>query len=124
MWLIVWTVAAAVTRFVPFSALPGQLAAGTPTPVQVGSRIAVELATTPPEVVTFQTPTTRWAVPFRLAPLFVRAVNVHEPAGIVTPPLPSTIQPLLFGVAEGAAASVGGAVTTVVAGAIPGEKST
>src|SRR5712691_2314048 len=118
---IVWTLAAAVTMFVPFSALVGQ-PAGVPTPVQFGARMAVELATAPPEVVTFQTPTTRWATPFGLE-FFVRTWNVQVPAGNVTPPAPSTSQPLLSGVAEGDAVSVGGVIAPVVAGATPGEKS-
>ena len=102
-----------MTRFVLLSA-----------PAEVGSRTAAEPVTTPPEVVTFQTPTTRWATPFGFE-LFVRTWNVQVPAGIVTLPAASTIQPLLLGVAEGEAASVGGVrfVDAAGAGSTPGEKS-
>src|SRR2546425_11593666 len=111
----VWTVPANVSRFMLPSA-----------PAVVGSRIAVELAITFPEVVTFQTPTTRCAA--AVVPLvepFVRTWNVQLPAGIVTLPAPSTIQPLLFGVDVSEAASVGGVrlVELPGAGSIPGEES-
>jgi len=66
----------------------------------------------PPEVVTFQTPATRWMVPPVEVPLAsVWTLKVHVPAGMTVsvgaaaPPL-STIQPLPSGVVLGGATRV------------------
>src|SRR3989442_813043 len=73
---------AVVIRLVPFSAA-----------AVVGSSSTLELAIAPPEVTTFQTPTTTWATPLE-CDSFVLTVNCQLPAGKLTLPEPSTIQPL------------------------------
>ena len=90
-------------------------------PAQLGSMSSVELVIAFPEVVTFHMPTDRCAVPRAGLSLSMNLTpKVHVPAGKLTPPSPSTIQPLPFGVVSGPGSVADG----VSSGADwPGEKS-